>query len=510
MSSQQAASQSSNVEQSPSKKRRTSKTTSTPTKTPTSKSKRKEPEPSAAPSTPSAAKLRSNRARTEEMHIVNTCLIDDEESDIHWHGAEKFTLKAATGNIYEVTIDKLNHCTCIDFKKGYICKHIMFVLYKVFQVKYESYYILQKTFSEEELIQLYSQRERDLHNVMADEETQITYEMSQPVAPLEVSSEELQRIRRPLSHAGEPEYCPLCIEAFDPQAPADSITFCHSCGYNVHQKCWDHVLTDKSVFQICPNCAHVNLGHPRNGSTLPANVIINEGFLNIARPGERRERDYSNKKKSTSKRSSQQSSSQDSPVEPSSPGPSIFACIRAQLNGIQEPSSQTTESQTLKKKSSPKKKTTTTKKKTSTKKNGSASTSTSNSLPTEPISPAGVTDDTLSLDWICTCCAHINGPKKKQYNYYSFQKAYKTLFPGSPVNGTQVCDSCYRKCRIYRKELEEKAKSSASVVPAASNSTLVETKPQIQHISSDSIAPTMMGLRPRAMKLDIPFVDLTD
>ncbi|GBB86085.1 hypothetical protein RclHR1_12540001 [Rhizophagus clarus] len=64
---------------------------------------------------------------------------------------EEFAILGSTGNVYTVTIIHKPNCSCPDFKKGYLCKHIFFVYLKVFRLNHDSQFIYQEVLLSKEL-----------------------------------------------------------------------------------------------------------------------------------------------------------------------------------------------------------------------------------------------------------------------------------------------------------------------------------------------------------------------
>lgn len=67
--------------------------------------------------------------RLERVRIQRMFLIDRERkmSEDGLHEVEVFDLAGSTGNIYQVTVDKIPSCNCPDCNKGNQCKHIVYV-----------------------------------------------------------------------------------------------------------------------------------------------------------------------------------------------------------------------------------------------------------------------------------------------------------------------------------------------------------------------------------------------
>jgi hypothetical protein len=68
---------------------------------------------------------RLERATTQPMFLINR---ERKLNSNGTHEVERFDMAGTTGNIYEVTIDKVPKCTCMDATvRGNQCKHIIYV-----------------------------------------------------------------------------------------------------------------------------------------------------------------------------------------------------------------------------------------------------------------------------------------------------------------------------------------------------------------------------------------------
>jgi len=72
-------------------------------------------------------KRRISRAVNQRMYLIE--MKDTSSSDTAL--VYTFSLLGSTGNLYEVIISNVPSCTCPDFLKGNVCKHIIFVYVKV-------------------------------------------------------------------------------------------------------------------------------------------------------------------------------------------------------------------------------------------------------------------------------------------------------------------------------------------------------------------------------------------
>lgn len=67
---------------------------------------------------------RLERARSQRMFLIDRQRKFNVESNTE---EEVFDIAGTTGNMYQVEIGRMPHCTCPDAKKGNHCKHIIYV-----------------------------------------------------------------------------------------------------------------------------------------------------------------------------------------------------------------------------------------------------------------------------------------------------------------------------------------------------------------------------------------------
>jgi len=83
---------------------------------------------------------RIDRALEQQMFLIS------KQGDEECHANLKctFVVLGSTGNVYDVIIQRVPHCTCPDHANGNLCKHILFVLLKVMRVPSDSLLIYQE------------------------------------------------------------------------------------------------------------------------------------------------------------------------------------------------------------------------------------------------------------------------------------------------------------------------------------------------------------------------------
>ena len=74
------------------------------------------------------AKTRDRIARAQSQRLF---LVAEHSADEH---SRHYAVMGSTGNIYDIDIGRLPSCSCPDFRKGNLCKHVLFVYLKVLKV----------------------------------------------------------------------------------------------------------------------------------------------------------------------------------------------------------------------------------------------------------------------------------------------------------------------------------------------------------------------------------------
>ena len=86
---------------------------------------------------------RINRALTQRLYLVNQeeVISNDDDDGLL---ARNYAVLGSTNNVYDIYIGKVPTCSCPDFEKGHLCKHILFVMLKVLRVHRDSPLVYQK------------------------------------------------------------------------------------------------------------------------------------------------------------------------------------------------------------------------------------------------------------------------------------------------------------------------------------------------------------------------------
>lgn len=223
-----------------------------------------------------------NRAKTQRFCVLSRSGSDgvDKDGEQWFHPYichEVFKIAGSTGNVYTVHIDKEPSCDCPHAQKGSPknqCKHIVFILDRVYRVKYELLY--QLAFLEDEIQSIFFN------------------------APIPVGSKaaaaEADKKRKPIE--GD---CPICFEKMEPKSRDDPLVWCEAaCGQNIHRNCFDTWAATKRATNTevtCPYCRSKWEG--KIGKVDPANINIynkvgEDGYYNVAdQLGMSTTRDYS-------------------------------------------------------------------------------------------------------------------------------------------------------------------------------------------------------------------------
>lgn len=192
---------------------------------------------------------RVDRALTQRLYLLD-------QVDISRPGrlGRKYDVLGSTGNIYQVVIAQTPSCTCPDFGRGKLCKHILFVYLRVLRCQPRSTIIIQKALLQEELETLFSSRTPIASDVRASDEVMHVYTGTvkppqEPISLIEeesegepVSAEEKKDEKLP---EGE---CPICFEPMDTK---ESVERCRTCRNYIHSDCLRRWLTQAKTCVFC-------------------------------------------------------------------------------------------------------------------------------------------------------------------------------------------------------------------------------------------------------------------
>lgn len=223
-----------------------------------------------------AVRDRIERAVSQRMYLIS-------RSDKSEHEKE-FTVLGSVGNVYTVNVSHKPRCSCPDFEKGNLCKHILFVLLKVLRLPPDSQLIYQVALLTHELTEIFSKAPANpTHAVMASHSVQRKY----------------QELTNSNGHANGhgPEKrkpaegdCPICYEEMTTKEP---LVWCElGCGNNVHAACFQQWSLTKSRNGEEISCVYCRAPWKSNPSSKPH--TNSDGYINLAnlQPGMSTERDW--------------------------------------------------------------------------------------------------------------------------------------------------------------------------------------------------------------------------
>ncbi|EGG02123.1 uncharacterized protein MELLADRAFT_117636 [Melampsora larici-populina 98AG31] len=195
-------------------------------------------------------------------------------TDLH----EEFQVLGSTGNIYTVVVNQMPSCTCPDWLKGNICKHLLFVFIKVLGVPISSQLYYQPALLTNELEDIFSAAP-EAPNDPTSQHLRSVYAAATGKAPVDAALEVPSR-RKPIEEGDD---CPICYE----ELPCDStkdIVFCEDgCGKGLHAEChqqYANNLKGQRKPVICVYC-RADWKAPESNA-VAGTKITEDGYLNMA------------------------------------------------------------------------------------------------------------------------------------------------------------------------------------------------------------------------------------
>jgi len=221
-------------------------------------------------------KERIARALQQQMFLISRKDINPLEKE--------FTVLGSVGNVYTVLIKQVPSCTCPDFQKGNLCKHILFVFLKVLKSPSTSHFHYQKSLLKSELEILFANSPKDPSAaVMAKQSVVSKYqELTGEVNPKKQKTEDENvssfGVKRHPMEKGDD--CPICYEEM--KAKDDLVWCMSSCGNNVHKGCFKNWATAHKGNVTCVYCRANWIDASNNSKSKNGGVSMNEGFVNLA------------------------------------------------------------------------------------------------------------------------------------------------------------------------------------------------------------------------------------
>ncbi|KAI8468123.1 MAG: hypothetical protein J3K34DRAFT_523179 [Monoraphidium minutum] len=168
--------------------------------------------------------------------------------------AHEFAVLGATGNVYTVEISRHPSCTCPDFPRSQLCKHVLFVYLRALKMSPQDELIWQKALLTSEVEEILSGRHSTSSNsgdvlASATVRNQYAWLMGQPTAAAGGAAGGSKSVRRPVE--GD---CPVC---FDSMAEGrEALSWCAFCGNNIHAACCDAWARAKRAQRAAVTCCY--------------------------------------------------------------------------------------------------------------------------------------------------------------------------------------------------------------------------------------------------------------
>jgi len=196
-------------------------------------------------SCPFGTRQRIDRALTQRLYLIEAKPTENCDS---LDASTTFAVLGSTGNVYSVKISRRASCSCPDYVRSYLCKHILFVLLKVLRVDDASPVIYQNAWLSTEVKELMTGWTERQNGILANDRVRERYaELS--TNPNDEKEDEDGAVKRK-SVEEEPD-CAIC---FDPLGK-EELTYCKvACGTNFHKACIERWATSGYHGLTCPNC----------------------------------------------------------------------------------------------------------------------------------------------------------------------------------------------------------------------------------------------------------------
>ncbi|KAF8322452.1 hypothetical protein DL93DRAFT_2151694 [Clavulina sp. PMI_390] len=229
-------------------------------------------------SPPQAIRERADRVFTQRFFLVDRQRNGEELREV-------FKVLGSTGNVYQVTINKLSSCDCPDARKGNQCKHILFVFLKVLGVPTASSLWYQKALLTSELENIFSTA-RPNPSVLASESVMEAYSKAtgspskgKAKAAGSSSSSAVAKHKKP------DDACAICYEEMEGEMEEleKILVWCDTCSKAIHNECfgqWSNTAR-KSGQQV--TCVYCRSPWPEasTANTIASASTSKGGYLNL-------------------------------------------------------------------------------------------------------------------------------------------------------------------------------------------------------------------------------------
>ena len=228
---------------------------------------------------------RIERAISQRLFLVKT----SETTTCPTNGGPliTFTILGSTGNVYEVKLSKVPHCSCPDHRKGNLCKHLLFVMLKVVGLSASSPLVYQSAYLTNELDEIMEKVQNRMSNlgvVVANEAVRQKLTDMEKKAGTGVVDEDAKAsaVKRKEVDGSE---CPICFD--DLGSDIAQLTFCQAaCGTNYHKECMRMWTSQHRSNPKCPICRQpwgdvATGGKTAGGSPKRKGGTNREGYVNV-------------------------------------------------------------------------------------------------------------------------------------------------------------------------------------------------------------------------------------
>lgn len=217
---------------------------------------------------------RIGRAITQRLYLIN-------QTDVSTPGnlERKYAVLGSTGNLYDVNICKLPTCSCPDFGRSRLCKHILFVQLKVLRIDSRSELVYQDALLQSELAEIFGNAPAAPSDVQAKAEVVTAYKNLTAGESSSSSSEptESAEASAPVNDKVPEGDCPVCFEDLPNGEALDS---CKTCKNFIHVDCLKMWLGRSQTCCYCRNDWH---SFSEKEKPAPKKSQSNyEGYTNLA------------------------------------------------------------------------------------------------------------------------------------------------------------------------------------------------------------------------------------
>ncbi|KAJ1409958.1 hypothetical protein B484DRAFT_455981 [Ochromonadaceae sp. CCMP2298] len=150
--------------------------------------------------------------------------------------SRQYAVLGSTGNVYDVTIGRVPHCTCPDHDRGNLCKHILFCMLKVLRVPRRSPMVYQSALLQSELADIFSLGEGAEKSAVADAAVVQAYDRRVGGATTtNTTAATTAAATMDSDGPGPADDCPICFEPVKSQG--EELCRCATCRKYVHKDC---------------------------------------------------------------------------------------------------------------------------------------------------------------------------------------------------------------------------------------------------------------------------------